>query len=316
MTTPTASSPAPAAPPVRPCVVVTVYGDLTGARALPMIDRLSRAAAEGDLAACIHDPPGRDDEQLARAIRGRGLRLWYAWGVDPDTRLAPLDAAAQTRRRARLAAERGAEVVELNGEAAWRTDTAEVGDAHPRATLARLMIAAVREGAPSTAVSWTSYDHVLWHRLPWAAIAGAGGVDLFSPQYYAADTRDADPETHHDARARLQKAGEQLRSLVERGAVRTDLGPGGAGWAPYGQVHGLTMAGAAVVLDAAPITRAWALPSRCDAAGLNALEGVLRARRLTGHRGAGAVRRAQERLGVAVDGSLGPKTLAALRSAM
>ena len=299
-----------------PCVVVTIYADLTGARALPMVDRLARVAAPGDLAVCVHDPPGRDEEGLARAIRDRGLRLWYAWGVDPDTRLAVLDAAAQTRRRARLAAERGAEVVELNGEAAWRTDTAEVGDAHPRAPLAQVMLAAAREGAPAAAVSWTSYDHVGWHRLPWRTIAGPGGVDLFAPQYYAANPSDDDVEGRRDADARLYgRARDQLAELVRRGVVRPELAHGGPGWTPYGQVHGLTCAGAAVVLDAAPITRAWALPSRCDAAGLDALEGVLLARKLTGHRGAGAVRRAQERLGVAVDGSLGPETLAALRAA-
>lgn len=298
-----------------PCVVVTLYADLRGDRALPMVDRLARVAAPGDIAVCIHDPPGRDDEALARAIRDRGLRLWYAWGVDPDVRLSILDAAAQTRRRARTAAERGAEVVELNGEAAWRTDTAEVGDAHPRAPLAQVMIAAVREGAPSAAVSWTSYDHVLWHRLPWKAIAGPSGVDLFAPQYYAANTLDDDAEGRRDADARLYgRARDQLAELVRRGVVRPELAHGGAGWTPYGQVHGLTTAGAAVVLDAAQITRAWALPSRCDGAGLDAIEGVLRARKLTG-RGAGAVRRAQEHLGVAVDGSLGPETLAALRAA-
>jgi hypothetical protein len=292
---------------VAPCVAVTLYADLAGTRSLAMVDRLARAAAPGDLAVTVHDPPSGDDAQLARAIRERGLRLWYAWGVDPDVARAPGEAEQITRTRAELARDRGAELVELNGEARWKSSTAQAERAR---ALAQSMIAASRTSG--LVVAWTSYDHVLWHRLPWHAIAGPDGVDLWSPQYYAADTSDPDPETHREARARLKRASDQLATLVQQGHVRADLGPGGAGWAPYGQVHGLTTAGAAVVLDAAPVTRAWALPTRCDEQGLRAIEAVLRARALTGHRGAGAIARAQALHGLTADGVVGPATLAAL----
>lgn len=298
-----------------PCVAVTIYGDLTGAASLARLEALAKAGAEGDFMAVIHDPPGRDEEALATLVRDRGWRLGYAWGVDPDVRLSVLDAAAQTRRRARLAAERGAELVELNGEAAWRHEGNDVGVRHPQTARARAMLDAVREGAPEAALSWTTYDHVQWHRLPYGVICGEDGVDLLALQYYAADTRDTDPETHREIRARMAKASAQLAGYVARGVVRPDLGPAGSGWTPYGQVHGLTTAGAAIVLDAAPITRAWALPSRVDLAGIDALEGVLLARRLTGHRGANALVHAQLKLGLAADGLLGPKTLDALRAA-
>jgi len=65
------------------------------------------------------------------------------------------------------------------------------------------------------------------------------------------------------------------------------------------------------VLDATDTSRAWALPTRCDDAGLRALEALLTARRLHG-RSAGAIRRAQAAHGLAVDGVCGPATLAAL----
>ena len=288
---------------MTPAVVVTVYNDLSGKDALPLLDRLAARAAQGDLAVCIHDPPGDDERRLADAVKARGWRLWYAWGVDPDVRRPIRDAAQITRRRARIAADRGAEVVELNGEAAWRDPSL--------APQARELIKAAREGAPDALVSWTSFDHVLWHHLPWAAILGVGGVDLHAPQIYGADPGTPGAEGHQAVRARCRRAGDQLASLVRRGIVRPELAPGGAGWTPYGQIHGMTAGGAAVVLDAADTVRAWALPTRCDEAGLCALEVVLTARRECG-RSAGAIARWQAAHGLTADGVAGPVTLAAM----
>lgn len=301
--TPAVDPLAPTQPPPRalePAVVVTVYGDLAGTAALPILDRVARVAAPGDLAVCIHDPPGDDERRLADVIRARGWRLWYAWGVDPDVRRPIRDAAQITRRRARLAADRGAEVVELNGEAAWR--------AEDLATQARVLIEAAREGAPDALVSWTSFDHVLWHHLPWGAILGPGGVDLHAPQIYGADPGAVGPEGHQSVRARMRRAGEQIASLVRQGVVRPELAAGGVGWTPYGQLHGMTAAGVAVVLDAADVVRAWAIPTRCDPEGILSLEAVLLARRETGRR-AGALARLQAAHGLDADGVLGEQTL-------
>ena len=52
-----------------PAVVVTVYNDMRGVRALPILDALARDAAPGDLGVCIHDPPSGDDRALADAVR-------------------------------------------------------------------------------------------------------------------------------------------------------------------------------------------------------------------------------------------------------
>lgn len=285
-----------------PGVFVTVYGDLKGSPStVEAIETLSALAGGGDFGVCIHDPPGEDEAALVKVVHDRGLRLAYAWGVDPDVKRRPLDAAQITRRRARLAAERGAEIVELNGEAAWRDP--KLG------TLARVMCNAVREGAPGASLSWTSYDHVGYHGLPWQAISEE--CDLFAPQYYVANPGAPGPEGHRSALARLDKACGQLAVFVDRGLIRPEHGRGGIGWTPYAQAHGCTAAAVALVLDQAPLSRAWAIPTRVDAEGLRGLKALLIARRESG-REAGAIARWQAAHGLAADGAAGPKTLAAM----
>ena len=73
----------------------------------------------------------------------------------------------------------------------------------------------------------------------------------------------------------------------------------------------MTAAGAAVVLDRTDIARAWAIPTRHDAAGLLGLRAVLLCRARAG-RSAGAVARWQASEGLVADGVVGPRTLAAL----
>lgn len=284
---------------MRPAVVVTVYGDLAGRQALPILDGLALDAAPGDLAVCLHDPPSSDDRALATAIRSRGLRLWYAWGVDPDVALSEVESSQRTRDRARLAVERGAELIELNGEARWR--------GVPGARAQAIIAAARAGGVP---VSWTSFDHLGYHRLPWGAILGPGGVDRHAPQLYGA-SGSATPARHPSVRARIARAEGQMRGLVARGVVRAELGPGGAGYDAYGQLHGMTTGAAAVVLDRTDVARAWAIPTRHDAAGLLALRAVLRCRRAVGC-AAGSVARYQASVGLDADGVVGPDTLRAL----
>lgn len=311
-------------PPVAPAVVVTVYpsGSMasTVAQSRPLLARLLRAAAPGDLVVCVHDPITGDERALTAMVRDLGARLWVAWGANPHVRTArakgPQAALDVCARWSAAAHQIGAEVLELNGERSgsdnpndWVIDAP--GDAALLPALASSLIATVRASAPGARVSWTSHDHPRWHRLPWRQILGAGGVDLHAPQLYAADTRSAAPEGHRAAAARLASASAQWRVLVDVGEVRPELGPGGAGWTSYGQVHGLTTAGAALVLDSSDTSRAWALPTRSDAAGVLALEALLTARRLHG-RSAGAIRRAQAAHGLDVDGVCGPATLAKL----
>lgn len=284
---------------IAPAVVVTIYADLRGDRALPILDALALDAAPGDLAVCLHDPPSADDRALAGALRDRGLRLWYAWGVDPDATRPEAEAAQRTRSRAALARDRGAELVELNGEVRWR--------GMPGGRASSIIDAARTAGLP---VSWSSYDHLGYHALPWAAILGPGGVDRHAPQLYGA-APGATPTGHASVRARIARAEGQMRALVSRGLVRPELAPGGAAYDAYGQLHGMIPAGAAVVLDHTDVARAWAIPTRHDAAGLLALRAVLRCRRAAG-RSAGAVARFQASAGLVADGVVGQATLRAL----
>lgn len=289
---------------LRPGIIVTIYGDLDGDKALPLVDRLAARAAPGDLGVCIHDPPSDDEARLADAIRGRGLRLWYGWGVDPDAKRPVRDAAQITRRRARLAADRGAEAIELNGEAAWKATGL---DEH-----AREMLAACRDGAPDLALGWSYFDGPESHPMPAApTIYGPGGVDYSAPQVYASDPGAPGLEDHHDARRRWDRAVRQHGAMVRRGVYRPELVPGADACATYAQLHGCTAGCVAWLLDRAPVGRAWALPTRCDEEGLRGVEAVLLARREHGT-APGAVARWQRAHDLEADGIVGAATLRAL----
>lgn len=294
----------PAPRVLRPAIFVTVYNDLRGTKSLPLLARLAQHAAPGDLGACIHDPPSDDDAGLAREIKARGLRLIYGWGVDPDTKRPVRDAAQITRRRARLAADRGAEAIELNGERAWK--------AQGLAAHAGEMIAACRDGAPGLVVGWSTFDGPETHPLPAAReIFGPRGVDYNAPQVYAEDPGAPGLEDHHAARRRWDRAVRQHEAMVSRGAYRPELVPGAAACATYAQLHGCTAGCVAWLLDRAPVGRAWALPTRCDEEGLRGVEAVLLARRAHGA-APGAVARWQLAHGLETDGIAGPLTLRAM----
>jgi hypothetical protein len=296
------------APPLSPAVVVTVWDDPGAKRSKATLARLAAVAAPGDLAVAVHstDP---SDASVA-VVRALGLRLWCALPYDPVARelrtKGHAAAVALARRYAERCARHRPEVVELNGEALWKPDAKATADA--LSALARETIAVTRE-ACAVPVAWTSFDHLRYHVLPWSAIYGADGCDLATPQVYAAPEDGIGGSSA--ARARLKGYAAQWAALVASGAVRADLAPGGAHHVAYGQIHHLSPAAVAMVLDSSDTSRAWALPTRCDDAGLRALEVLLTARRLHG-RSAGAIRRAQAAHGLVVDGVAGPLTCKAL----
>lgn len=292
----------------QPCVVVTVWNDAGAAKSHAALERLSRAAAPGDLAVAVHSTaPSAASVAVVRAL---GLRLWCALPYDPIAAQMRANGAGRAVALARVYADRCAvhrpEVVELNGEAAWKPDAKA-----PAADLAALMreCLATTRASVGVPLAFTSFDHLRWHALPWGAIYGAGGVDLATPQVYAAPVEGVGGVA--EARARLKGYAAQWAAMVAAGTVRPDLAPGGAGHVAYGQIHHVSTAGAALILDSTDTSRAWALPTRCDEAGLRAIEVLLTARRLHG-RTAGAIRRAQAAHGLVVDGVAGPLTCAAL----
>lgn len=302
----TAPCPPPSARLLRPGIFVSIYNDLRGVRSLPILAELQRHAAPGDLGVAIHDPPSDDDAALSRDVRAAGLRLIYGWGTDPDARRTVRDAAATTRRRARLAADRGAEAVELNGEAAWKAPGLS---AH-----AREMLGAAREGAPGLPVAWSYFDGPDSHEMEpetGRSIFGPGGVDYSAPQVYASDPGAPGLEDHRDARRRWDRAVAQHEAMVRRGIYRPELVPGREACAVYAQLHGCTAGCVAWLLDRGHVGRAWAIPTRSDAEGLRGVAAVLIARREHGT-AAGAIARWQAARGLTADGVVGPLTLAAM----
>lgn len=289
--------------PLGSGIFVTIYNDLRGVASLPILDELMTHARPGDLGVCIHDPPSDDDAALAATIKARGWRLIYGLGVDPDAKRSVRDAAAVTRRRTRLAMDRGAEAVELNGETAWK---AEGLDDH-----AREMIAAARDGG-APVVGWSFFDGPRSHRMPAsAAVFGEGGVDYNAPQVYAANPGAAEVPGFAAARSRYDRAVAQHEWCVDRGIMRAELIPGERACAVYAQLHGVSPAGTAWLLDRGPVGRAWAIPTRHDDSGLQGLRAALIARREMGA-GADAIKRWQQKHGLKVDGVAGPATLGAM----
>lgn len=298
--------------PLPPAVVVAVFDD-TGARASrPLIEQLARVAAPGDLAVCLHTKPDDSDQAAVDLVRELNLRLWWGLPYDPIPRELDAHGADAAKELARSWAVRVAawepEVVCLDGEATWKTDAPTKRDA--LGELAVACIEATRAELPDAAISWTSFDHPYWHRLPWDAILGPRGVDLHAPQVYAAPQSGVGDR--HDAANRILSANEQWQKFATaHPAIRRELILGGARCTPYGQIHHVTAAGAALVLDMADTCRAWALPTRSDAEGIRALQALLIARRDAG-RSAGAIARWQAAHGLAADGLAGRETLCAM----
>ena len=67
---------------IAPGIFVTIYNDLRGGKALPILDALSVHAAPKDFGVCIHDPPSDDDAGLALAamLLGREPSAGDRWG--------------------------------------------------------------------------------------------------------------------------------------------------------------------------------------------------------------------------------------------
>lgn len=284
------------ATPLAPGLAVTVWSGKGLARALD--DALPSLAAIGPDVVQLHATPG-DGAQAKRVRDVLGpVRLWIGLPADHLARKSPRDAARLAAQYARATAAMGAEMLVLNGEAAW------VGKP---ASLARDVIAAARDAAPGLALGWTSYDHLGYssHAIPSAAIFGPGGVDYHLPQHYPAT-----PGSHCDAkavRARIDASAKNCRPVPMLDAHR----PRGERWVPYGQAHGHAPSGICALSDAAPLACWWALPTRGDADGILGLRAAAEIRRRAGH-APGHVARWQASAGLVADGIVGPRSLAAL----
>lgn len=287
---------APLRPIPAPGLVVTVWGGDGIARALD--GALGALRAIGADVVQLHTQPDATDAAVIATLRGAlpGARVWIGAPADTLAR-TPATAAKRAAEWARMASQLGVEALILNGEAAW------VG-ASP--ALARDVIAACRDGAPALVLGWTSFDHPRYHRLPWGAILGAGGVDLHLPQVYAAPEDGV--ATRDGALARWESAARQWDA---QGDVLPAHRLGGERCVPYVQAHHVSVSGTCALLDRAPLASAWALPTRSDEAGVIALRADAIMRREAGH-APGRIARWQTAHGLVADSIVGARTLAAL----
>ena len=279
-----------------PGLVVTAWGSGGIGRALD--EALPALVSIRPDVVQIHTQPDASDAAaVARIARDLpDARVWIGAPADTLAR-TPATAPKRAAEWACMASQLGAEVLILNGEAAWK-------GAAP--SLARDVIAAMHEASPALILGWTSFDHPRWHRLPWGAILGAGGVDLHLPQVYAA------PEdgiaTRASALARWESAARQWDAL---GDVLPAHRLGGERCVPYVQAHHVSVSGTCALLDRAPLASTWALPARSDEAGVIALRADAIMRREAGH-APGRVARWQAAHGLTADGVVGARSLAAL----
>lgn len=272
----------------------------------------------------LHTQPDPPDAPLLRTLRKElpGVRVWMGAGANG---LAAGDLSADlksAREWARWCDANSVELLVFNCEGDnnpktpdWLID--EPGEDVALADRMGQLLRAAREVAPSLALGFTSHDRVRSWRLPWGAALGpASPVVVNADQVYPAESIDpARWISRRGAVARLDGTNAQLASLVARGTIRPDLGVGGAGRAIYTQLWGLQPAAVASLLDRSDLAAAWALPlypkGRAQVGGINGLRLGLECRRRYGD-SAGAIRRAQQALGLVVDGIPGPATAQAL----
>lgn len=318
--------------PVAPGLAVTLYPgdsarDLEGGRAL--LEEARPPIVQ------LHTVPGPKSAAVADEVRRivPGARIWFGIPANP---LVRDDGPARAARMALTARSIGAEAIVLNcerpsaaGNPGWTPDTTPCLTPAEIDERMRRLLGFVAPELGAMVLGFTSHDMPLWHHLPWAAALGKDSpVRLHLPQQYAAPSRSKKepslpaPTSWKAARKRAEDSDGQWLRLVRSGVVRADLGPGGAGFATYGQCHDIVSAGVMLVADRTDISCVWALnaatgePDRrkfpkCDALGAFAIRALMRVRREAGE-GAGSIARWQASNGLEPDGIVGPRTLAAL----
>lgn len=297
---------------IAPGIGATFYGSL------PTILDTHRDVIEASDLVCLHTSADASDVASAARVRALGCdRVWLAipgnYIVSRATQRGIGPAVAEVERCARVARDMGVEVFEINGEGT--SDGKKPGDWIPAdpAEAARLasLAAAVIEAAKdvlgeSARVSWTSHD-MPGFRLPWNAILSR--VDLHAPQHYPAMAGVV--ASQRSLASRIDRSRGRWEALAEAHTIPAEVVPGGSRWTPYLQGWGHTLGAMVWGLSQAPVARLWACPGSWSPDAVRALHG---ARLLRGAVGAGphAVERFQVLHGLAADGVVGPRTLAAM----
>lgn len=297
-------------------ISATIYGNLPRDLDTPLGRDVIRAS---DIVT-LHTSADPADVRSAALVRqiNPSARVWLAC---PANYLSRLDLAkgraavlAEVTRIARVAADMGAELLELNGEGAsdgktpgdWTSAADDLREVERLESLGRDVTLTLRAALPaSCAIAWTSHDGTSF-RVPRALLSR---VDLHSPQHYPAEAGRTVSQRELERRVAWSEG--QWHALAERGRVPAEVVPHGARWAPYLQGWGHTVGALVWGLCEAPIARLWACPGSWSPEALLALRGARAIRAEVGH-GPDAVERWQARHGLAVDGVVGPASLRAL----
>lgn len=251
--------------------------------------------------------PGIVADQVRAALPG--VQIIVGVGIDSIARaLAGATSTATAVKRflsiADAAAAAGAVAIVWNAEGDWKT--------RDQALAAKLRVA-IREGTaavaakhPSLAQWHTAYDQVTMHSsYAWEAWLGEGSPVIGSlPQVYAA------PTTGVAARGALQRR-EQRCAERWADAVRRRWISAACDRQIYLQAHHVPTADTCAVAVKYRWAAFWTIVKRSDEAGQKAFRALCALHRL-GYWGDGAIQRFQASAGLAADGIVGPKTLAAL----
>jgi hypothetical protein len=239
-------------------------------------------------------------------------RKSVAWGVEHLVSFA------------RAAMDVGAEAIVWNAEGCWKTPP----NSEQRTRLSAVVRGALNEVHETMLglAQWhTSYDHPSFHSTyNWSDWIGPGSPVVVSlPQVYAAGEGLA--MAHRGALPwREAQALASWLAVVKAGWIRADIADGQPGdetdvdWRPYYQLHHVDAFDTVTCALQHPFAALWAIPSRCDRAGRNALRALCAMDRasdwlpgLEKHNGrtvATAVRLRQRALGVTDDGVYGAGT--------
>lgn len=264
----------------------------------------------------------------AKAVRTAfpGIHLIAGFGIDGIARkvvnkqITVAQAAKEFLKLADSAVQAGCLVVVWNAEVAYKAELESAARALIVAAV-RAGLAAVAEKYPDLRQWMTSYDHPTYHtQYPWEAWLGKDSPILAAlPQVYAAPLGEVMAQ-RGALRAREARAFSSWLTAIRKGWIRADAPDGpedmrDVDWLPYVQLHHVQTRDTVDLCTRYPLSFGWALPTRADDAGRDAFLVASALHRL-GHHGPNAVQDFQRARLLAVDGKLGPLTIAAALSAL
>lgn len=264
----------------------------------PVLDLVRRSFPGADLIV------GFGMDEIAREVAKANRSI--VWGV------------SQFRLLGDRASSWGARMMVANAEGSWKTQPNTV----QRSRLARVVtqgLAAVRADHPDLALAHTAYDHPGFHTTyNWEDWLGtASPVECSFPQVYAAPGGEGLMAHRGALPAREARAIASWNAMIRAGRIAPDAPDSDAdvrdvNWRPYYQLHSVPTADTVESALKHECAAFWALQSRSDMAGQNALCALVELyRRGLWH--PGGARELQTAVGVKVDGRIGDITARAAK---